>query len=122
MAFNVIIRQRPAGMPAMLTQVEMSMDTLQLKLVKDIQNVMTINGASVNLAQKTTLRKLGEHYEVTNVETADHGRALLVTGRREGFMREWIIDAGGGLTYADGQGDAVSVPRMDPLTSPAWGA
>ena len=121
MSFNVIIRQRPAGMPAMLTQVEMSMDTLQLKLVKDIQNVMTINGASVNLAQKTTLRRLGEHYEVTNIDGLGDGR-VSVTARREGFMRKWIMDAGGGLTYADGQGDAVSVPRMDPLTSPAWGA
>ena len=117
MAFKVIVRQRPEGMEAHLATAEMSNDTLQLKLTKDIQNIMSINGAPLNLAQKRTLRGIGTAYEVTDLRGRPQGE-VMVTIRREGHLRKVILGTDGRGRFVDGQGDRVAVAMADPLT---WG-
>lgn len=120
MAFEVIVRQRPEGMKSHLAKAEMSNDTLQLKLVKDIQNVMSINGASVNLAQKRTLRGIGTAFEVTDVRPGTGGE-VEVTIRREGHLRRVLLATDGKGRFVDGQGDRVQVAMADPLGAHTWG-
>ena len=122
MSFQVVIRQRPPGMAVMLTKVEMSTDGLQLKLIKDIQDVMSINGQAVNTAQKETIRKLGTRWEVTDIEADEQPGSVRVTARREGFVRGWTVDSAGRGAFADGNGHSVPVRRADPLTESTWGA
>jgi hypothetical protein len=118
MAFEVTIRQRPEGQLPQLVKSEMSNDTLQLKLIKDIEDVMAINGHALNLAQKQALRGIGTAWEIINAE--GQGVNMLVTIRREGHMRKVLINVAGRGRFVDGHGAGVEVPKADPLSSPAW--
>jgi hypothetical protein len=120
MSFQVIVLQTPFGHSAMLTRTELSTDTLQLKLIKDIHNVVSINGHKLTLAQKETLRTLGTRWEVTDLEGQESG-SVLVTARREGFMRTWTVDPMGVGRFADGHGAVMPMSLQDPLNSSPWG-
>jgi hypothetical protein len=120
MAFEVVVRQRPEGLPLHLVKSEMSGNTLQLKLIKDAPNVMTINGASLNLAQKRALRGMGTAWELTDLESKSNGH-IVVTIRREGHLRKVGIATDGSGRFVDGQGDRVQVAMADPLTDQTWG-
>lgn len=120
MSFKVIVLQTPVGQSAMLTRTELSTDGLQLKLTKDIHNVVSINDHKLTFAQKETLRMLGTRWGVTDLE-GQEGGSMLITARREGFMRTWTIDPMGVGQFADGHGDRVRVNAQDPLNSAPWG-
>jgi hypothetical protein len=98
----------------------MSTDSLQLKLIKDIHNILSINGQKLTLLQKEAVRSLGQWYEVTDIK-GNGGSSVLVTLRREGFMRTLRIDQMGKGGFVDGEGPAVNVRRQDPLNSQPWG-
>lgn len=115
MSFNVVLRQRPEGQAAQLVTVpEMSSDSLQLKLIKDMENVMSINGAFVTKAQKEQLRKAGRHWQIIDVQPED--QSLLVTARRDGFIRTWSLDPAGQGRFVDGHNQKMAIPLADPLT------
>ena len=121
MSFQVLIEQRPEGRSAMLTTTEMSMDSLQLKLIKDIHSIISVNGQRLTIAQKEAIRQLGTRYEVTDLRN-NGGASVLVTLRREGHMRTMSVGQSGIAHFADGHGYRVRVNAQDPLNSAPWGA
>lgn len=130
MSFQVVIYQtidrtgipgRRSDSSSMLIRTELSTDGLQLKLTKDIQNVVSINGHKLTFAQKETLRTLGTRWEVSAIEGLESG-SVLITARREGYVRTWTVDQDGVGRFADGYGQLVPVSLQDPLNSAPWGA
>lgn len=129
MSFDVVIYQtidrtgipgRRSDSSSMLIRTELSTDGLQLKLTKDIHNVVSINGQRLTIAQKEAIRAIGAHYEVTDLED-NGGDSVLITLRREGHMRVMRIAQSGIRHFADGHGDRVAVSAQDPLNSAPWG-
>ncbi len=123
MAFQVVIRQRPEGMEAHLVKAEMSGDSLQLKLIKALPDIMTVNGVPLNIAQKRALRGMGTAWELTDLQRAPEiaTGAVLVEIRREGHVRKVRIETDGKGRFVDGQGDRVQVAMADPLVKTGWG-
>lgn len=121
MSFMVAITQKPEGMRRMETTVEMSTDTLQLRLIKDIHSIVRVNDQYLTVLQKETLRKLGERWEVTDLRSDGSGHAVFVTAQREGYLRTWTVSEHGVARFADGDGFSVPVTRQDPLNSRPWG-
>lgn len=121
MSFMVVLRQHPVGMNTMLTTVEMSMDTLQLKLIKDMDNIISVNDVRLTRPQKEALHTIGTRWDVTDVRPGNMGTAL-VTARREGYLRVWLVALDGSAHFVDGMDERVQTTRQDPLNSSPWGS
>ena len=96
MSFTVGILQRGLeGNPRdpRVVTVELSGDQLQVKLVKNMKNIISINGGSVTMPQKVALAAIGQHRPVSVIEH-DNDR-LLVTARFAGRLRTVGIDRDG---------------------------
>ena len=119
MSFNVVIRQRPEGQMLNLVKVEMSSDTLQLKLTTNLPDIMSVNGAPLNVAQKRALRGLGTAWQITDLRGTSDGE-VTVTIRREGHMRTIRMGTDGKGRFVDGHGDRVQVAKADPLDRSGW--
>ena len=97
MSFLVSIVQVPVDQKPRLLETEMSTDSLQLKLVQEIENVVKVNGQRITLAQKLTLRRVGWGRAIVDITWEAHD--LLITGRMEGRMQTMAIDQDGFVSY-----------------------
>jgi hypothetical protein len=119
MSFQVVIRQRPEGAALELVKVEYDNDRLQLKLIKALPDVMSINGAALSVAQKRALRAIGTAWQMTDLQPTSDG-AVRVSIRREGHIRTLLIGLDGKGGFVDGHGDRVQVAKADPLALSGW--
>lgn len=107
MTFQVVLFQEPDG-KAELLRINMGTDELHLRLIKDISNVVHINGHRATLDQKLVLRRLGAHRPVNDV--AWEGDVMLASVRMRGHEVVWWIGPDGAIWT-----DRTTAPVVAPL-------